>query len=236
MTLAVSSIPSNEAAFASIRAAANSPGRVPEELVIVTEPDGPRAEAIRALRTHIVAHHLHRGRRALAVCAPSSGVGCSFVAANLAVALSQVSINTLLIDADLRAPAIERFIPPLQSAEGLKQQLAGASDTVGDYIQMGVAESLSIIYAGGAAPDAQELIGGDRFEALMQSCLRDFDITIVDTPPANMYADARRIASVVGYGVVVARRNVSLLEDVRTLVGELTVDQVEVVGTVLNEA
>jgi Mrp family chromosome partitioning ATPase len=69
----------------------------------------------------------------------------------------------------------------------------------------------------------------------MDNCLREFDITIVDAPPANLYADARRISSVVGYGIVVARRNVSLVDDIKTLVGELTDDHSIVVGTVLNE-
>src|SRR5277367_4587965 len=76
-------------------------------LVVVENPsDGP-AEAIRALRTHLMAQHFQEGRRALAVCAASRGVGCSFIAANLALALSQIGVKSLLIDADLRAPSLD---------------------------------------------------------------------------------------------------------------------------------
>ena len=39
---------------------------------------------------------LRHGRRALAICAASAGVGCTFIAANLAVALSQIGVKTLL--------------------------------------------------------------------------------------------------------------------------------------------
>jgi Mrp family chromosome partitioning ATPase len=39
-----------------------------------------------------------------------------------------------------------------------------------------------------------------------------------------------------GYGLVVARRKVTLVDDVRTLINELKVDRADVVGTVLNEA
>jgi protein-tyrosine kinase len=201
------------------------------DIVVVSEPFGVRAEAIRALRTHIVAQHLAEGRRALAVCAASLGVGCSFVAANLAVAMSQVGVKTLLIDANLRQPSIHRLIPPPRPSVGLGQSLA---ELPSGFIEP-VLDNLSVMFAGQPIANPQELLGGSVFRALMQSCLREYDLSIVDTPPANRYADARRISSVVGYSLVVARRNVSLVEDVKTLIGELTVDHAQVVGTVLNE-
>jgi protein-tyrosine kinase len=212
------------------------PTRVDDDIVMLSDPAGVRAEAIRALRTHIVAQHLWKGRRALAVCAASEGVGCTFVAANLAVALSQVGISTLLIDANLRRPSVQRlFSTALPAAGGLSQCLA--SDAIGfnQFVVPDLLDRLTVMFAGDPAANAQELLGSDAFQVLMQSCMRDFEVTIVDTPPANTYADARRIASVVGYGLVVARRNISLVEDIKMLIRELTVDHAHVVGTVLNE-
>ena len=48
------------------------------------------SESLRALRTHVMARHVSEGHRALAVCAASKGSGCTFVATNLAAALSQM--------------------------------------------------------------------------------------------------------------------------------------------------
>src|SRR5262245_9707171 len=67
-------------------------------LVTIADPNGVQAEAVRALRTHLMAQHINEGCRAIAVCSASSGVGCTFIAANLAVALSQIGLNTLLVD------------------------------------------------------------------------------------------------------------------------------------------
>ncbi len=75
-------------------------------LVTLSSQASETAEAIRGLRTHIMARHVREGHRALAICAASEGVGCSFVAANLAVSLSQIGVNTLLIDANMRKPSI----------------------------------------------------------------------------------------------------------------------------------
>ena len=207
----------------------------PQLLTLSSEPD-PRGESIRALRTHIVAQHLRQGRRALAVCAASPGVGCSFIAANLAVSLSQIGIKTLLIDADLHNPTVESLIAPSRPGEGLAHCLAAADVDCYPAVHSDVLPNLSVLFAGGAATNAQELLGGDRFQYLMAMCLRDFDATIIDTPPANRWSDARRISSVVGYALIVAARDKTFVEDVKTLAAQLRTHHTRVLGTVLNGA
>lgn len=206
------------------------------EIVMVSDPQGVRAEAVRALRTHIIAQHIHGGRRALAICAASAGVGCSFVAANLAVSLAQVGVKTLLIDGDLRAPSLDGLIPPQNPEMGLRHYLASVDVAFNDVLDQAVMPDLSLLPSGGVSQNPQELLAKERFRELMEICLRDYDMTIIDTPPANASADSRRISSVVGYSLVVARQGQSLVGDVKTLVRELEGDRVRVVGTVLNEA
>jgi capsular exopolysaccharide synthesis family protein len=204
-------------------------------VVMLAEPNGARAEAIRTLRTHIVAQHVDDGRRGLAICAAGGGVGCTFTAVNLAVALSQVSVKTLLIDGNLRKPGLEAYIRPPKSSSGLHQYLVNTEMGFGDAI-VDALPSLSLLYAGGAASEAQELLATDRFRMLIDHCLRDFDVTIIDTPPANRCADARRISTVVGYSLVVARRDRSFINDISVLAAQLKEDRAQVVGAVMNEA
>jgi tyrosine-protein kinase Etk/Wzc len=70
----------------------------------------------------------------------------------------------------------------------------------------------------------------------MEYCLLEYDATIIDTAPANTCSDARRVSTVAGYAVIVARRNESYVDDVKTLTGQLLADHACVVGTVLNGA
>jgi protein-tyrosine kinase len=205
-------------------------------LVTMADPRGRPAEAISALRTYIMTHHVHEGRRALAVCAASLGVGCTFTAANLAVALAQIGVKTLLIDGNLRSPGIDLIIQAAHPTFGLRQCLASADNSFDDCIEADVAPNLSVMYAGGVAANPQELLASHRFKDLMEFCLRDFEATIVDTPPANSCSDARRVSTVVGYSLIVARINKSYVDDLKTLAGQLQDDHVRVVGTVLNEA
>ncbi len=204
-------------------------------LFTLSDPESNQAEAIRAIRTHVMAQHIDRGRRALAVCAPNRGVGCTFVAANLAVALCQIGVKTVLIDGDLRNPSVSKLIRPTASRSGLSECLV-SHGPFSESIDFEVAPNLSVMLAGKPVQDSRELLAGDRFQMLMDFCLRDFDMTIVDTPPANTSSDVRRISTVLGYSLIVTSANQTYVNDVKTLAEQLRYDHAKVLGTVLNRA
>jgi protein-tyrosine kinase len=204
-------------------------------LVELSQPGSARAESIGALRTHMLAQHVRDRRRGLAVCAPSADVGSTFICANLAVGLSLGGVKTLLIDGNLRQPGLESYIKPTHPRPGLIELLRDDPVPLGDAIHERVLPNLSLLYAGGPVSNAQELLANASMRALVEAVTRDFDLTIIDTPPSNTCADGRRIASLVRYAMIVVRRNMSFLNDAKTLVDELRTDRVTVIGTYLND-
>jgi capsular exopolysaccharide synthesis family protein len=204
-------------------------------VVTIDEPSGVAAESIRALRTQLVTIHNRDRVAALAVCGPESDVGCTFVAVNLAVALSQIEMKTLLVDANMREPGVQEMIlPPVQPA-GLQQCLTGEVPPE-DAIQHDVLPGLSVLYSGGVAPNPQELLAGGVFRELIERWSREYDLTVIDTPPANQSADGRFIASLVGTAVIVARQNHTSVSDLKTAITELEQSEATVIGTILNQA
>lgn len=201
------------------------------DLVTMTDSRPAEAEAIRTVRTHVIARHLNDGRRGLVVCGPRPGVGCTFTAVNLAVAMSQVGVSTLLIDADLRTSAVQNFIRP----EGSVHRLSDAVSPT-DWIHHEVLPNLSVLFSEGLMGSAAEGLGGEAFRRFMDRCLRDFELTVVDAPAVSENSDALRVASVMGYALIVARMNVSFLKDVERLAKDLQDDGARVVGAVLNQA
>ena len=205
------------------------------DIILAADPAGSRAEALRSLRTQLMERHLRRGKRAIAVCGPGGGVGVSFMAANLAVGFARAGANTLLIDANMRQPAIHDFIVPDRPVSGLAQCLSPHWDGYAGAIQANVMPNLSVLYSGGPDGEALEKLSGPRFQPLMAMCMRDFDFIIADTPPANQYADVLRVAAAAGDGLIVLRKHVSFVEDADALVGQLGASRVGVAGIVLNE-
>jgi protein-tyrosine kinase len=205
------------------------------DLVTLAEGRQGEAEAVRTIRTHVIARHLNDGRRGLAICGAKPGVGCSFAAANLAVAMSQVGISTLLIDANLRHPGLRDFIRPDEASEAKREAAElGASPMANVHNE--VLPNLSLLYADSLAGVGDELLGGGGFRRLIDRCLRDFEFTIVDTPPATDSSDGLRVASIIGYALVVARTHVSRIKEVEMLAKDLQEDGARVIGAVLNQA
>ena len=211
------------------------PFRISRKLVTLSESRTIAAESIAALRSHILAQHISDRRRSLTICSPTLGTGCTFLSANIAVALAQAGIKTLLMDANLREPGLEEYIQPADTHPGLLQCLDGSGASLGEALCREVLPNLSVLYAGGTADNAQELLASAEFRDIAGSCLRDFELTVVDTPPASLCADARRVSNILRYALVVARKDVSYVSDIRKLIEELQADRAHVVGTYLNE-
>ena len=207
--------------------------RVSRSLVTVVDPTSPAAEAVGALRSHLLAQHLRDGRRALAVCAATHGVGCTWLAVNTAAAMARSGVRTLLIDANLRAPGVGALLDT-GPRPGLRDVLAGTA-TAREAIARDVLPGLSVVQAGGGGGNAQELLASERFKELIDDALREYDLTIADTPPSSESADARRVASTLRHALIVVRRNESFVSDTERLAAELAADRATVVGSFLND-
>lgn len=188
------------------------------------------------LAGQISAGHLGRGRRGLAVCGAAAGAGVSFVAANLAAAVAMAGVATRLVDANLRAPELAEVIRPPAPGPGLSDFLLDEALGAASVVSPPVVENLSVVFAGARHLEAVDLLTSERFAQFAEACLRDSEVTIFDTPPANRAVDARVVAKAAGYALIVARRGRSFYDDVAMLSAQLAQDGVVVVGTVLNRS
>ncbi len=208
---------------------------VSDELIVLSDPVSPKAESVRLLRTQVIAQHIKPGRRALAFISPVEGVGCSYLVANLAAALSQIGTKTLLVDSNLRSPRIDQIFGLEPNGPGLSSYLTLQVARPERVVHANVLPNLSIIAAGPPVARPQELLSSTRFRDGMNTLLREYDIALFDTPPANSCADALTISSVIGYSVIVARRDKTFVTDVATLAHQLAAARSAVVGSVLSE-
>lgn len=208
---------------------------VSPEVIVVHSPTGPSSEAIRLLRTQIISQHIRAGRRGLALVAAAEGVGCTYIAANLAAALAQVGTKVLLIDANMRGPRVDQVFGLDTAAPGLSSFLALQVARPERVVHANVLPNLSVITAGPAVARPQELLSSHRFRDGTNTLLREYDLVLFDTPPTNTNADALTVGSAAGYAMVVARRDFSYFSDVTTLVGQLGAARCPVIGSVLNE-
>ena len=208
---------------------------ISSELVVAYEPQDPRAEELRTLRTQLLIRWHNTGirrQRMLAVVSPGRGEGRSYVAANLAVVFAQLGERTLLIDADLRSPRQHRIFN-INSRIGLSSVLAGRADRDA-VVPVTALGSLSILPAGARPPNPQELLLRPAMAGLLDDLESDFDVILFDTPPAAHYADAQSLAYRAGSAMVIARRDHTRIADTASVVRDLNEAGTHIVGTLFN--
>lgn len=208
--------------------------RFSRRIAVLSDPAGVESSAVGALRNHLSQQHLGLGRRSLAICSVDSDVNRSLVSANLAIAAAQAGASTVLVDTNLRDPELETYFQPPGDQPGLGDYLSGTVEDPRAIIRAEVLPNLSLIHAGTLPADPQALLSGRRFDELITGLMRSFDFTIVDCPAARHSSDARRVASVLRYALIVVKRDVTYVSDVKRLIDDFSSDRVTIVGTFLN--
>ncbi len=206
------------------------------ELVTLNDPFSAQAESFRAIRSQVmkrVFNHQSAPRRALAIVSPNAGDGKTFFAANLAITLAQLGGRTLLIDADMRGPR-QHEVFNLTNPAGLAGILSGRSPQSSLIQPVPGIPGLFVLPVGNTPPNPLELVERPAFGLLMRELTSKFDYVVVDTPAAEFGVDAAVIAERCGASLMLARLNVSRIDAVEEMAIELTDEQPQLAGVVVN--
>jgi chain length determinant protein tyrosine kinase EpsG len=208
-------------------------GVVSEEVVAAYLPQCDVVEDLRTVRSRLVLDWLNRGsRNVLAIISPSRGEGRSWFAANLATVFAQAGERTLLIDADMRNAQQHRFFR-LSNTVGLSALLTGrAGKEAAQRVHPDL--RLFVLPAGVPPPNPQELLTRPVLDVVIQRFASQFDVVILDTPPAQGFADAHILATRAGSALMLAKRNFTSELALQTVLKSLGHSSVKVVGSVFN--
>lgn len=205
------------------------------ELVMAHRPESVAAEKWRAVRSQLALRWMSTsGPQMLVVLSPDRGEGRSVAAANLAIAWAQMGRSTVLVDADLRQPRQHRLFNLAPSA-GLSDWLAGRVMARGPQSIEGL-RGLSVLPAGTAAPNPQELLSRPQLQQLLNRLTENNDLVVIDAPATSQCSDGLHLAARSGTALLLAHRDVSSLPRLMHLGSGLRDLGVSVVGTVLRES
>jgi len=163
-------------------------------------PDVPGFESFRVLRTKVKAATAgtsmvetvlgeERGGHCIGLVSATPREGTSTIALGLAGALAQEpDRRVLLLEASLRAPALERILG-LDPEPGLAQWL-GAGDDRAVSVRRVEPWGFSLLAGGGPAAQSAELLSSESMGLLLASARQAFDFVLLDCPPLETTADS----------------------------------------------
>jgi capsular exopolysaccharide synthesis family protein len=188
-------------------------------------------EAYRALRTNI--ELLTEARTSvLQVTSSDPGQGKSTVIANLGVALGQLGIPTVIVDADLRAPR-QHQIFGLPNGHGLSTLMVLSDAEI--VPQPTEWRNLSVLTSGPIPPDPTEMLH-IRFRSILRELRSQEQFVLIDSPPILPVSDARLIAPHADGVLLVAASGMTKMSSFSAALEKLRFAGAQVIGIVMNFA
>lgn len=201
------------------------------EVVMLSQSRSVAAEKFRRLKT-ILSNDPDGGPQVIVVTSPAPAEGKTVVSTNLALAFAaDRSGGVVLIDADLRRPAVDVWLNP-KPKQGLSEVLRGKTSFEVAVLELDNSP-LRILPAGQPATDPVELLSSDAARSLVADLRKRYSRIIIDTPPIGPFTDAD-VAGMLADGILIVARSGSTPRAL--LVQALgAVTSTRVLGTVLND-
>jgi capsular exopolysaccharide synthesis family protein len=145
-------------------------------------------ESVDTARTMLLHKAASESLKMVMVTSAVGGEGKTSLSSHLAASLARAGKKTLLLDADLRNPAIHRLFG-IDRAPGLCELLRGDVD-LADAIQPTAAPGLSLIPAGLVDDLALQGLAQDNLRKICEPLKAEFDFIVVDSAPVLPVADS----------------------------------------------
>ncbi len=203
------------------------------DLVTILDPTSAASESYRTLRTSLVYALVDTPPQVVVVTSPGPAEGKSTTCSNLGVVLAQADKSTLIIDCDLRKPAIHKIFK-LRNFRGVASVLAEEHNL--PEIWQEPLPGLKVVTAGPKPPNPAELVGSRRFAELIDRVRQEFDYVLIDAPPIQLFSDPTVLATQGDGVLLVFDSQKTRKAALRRAARDLESVGARVLGTVMNNA
>lgn len=177
------------------------------------------SESFRMLRANLRYFNVKRDIKSVLITSAGAGEGKSTVAIGLAMAAASAGTKTLLLELDLRRPTIGKKLEldsgegvSLALAQGLPLDRAVSQVSLSPGLNGGSEQLLDIALAGPLPPNPTDLLESEQMAEFIREAERQYELVVVDTPPASLISDAIPLVKKVTGVLVVTRLGLSTRE------------------------
>lgn len=204
------------------------------QIITHDNPKSPISEAYRTLRTNIQFSSIDKDIKTIVLTSPGPGEGKSTISVNTAVTMAQADKKVVIIDCDLRKPKLHTFFR-MRNGQGLTNVLVEDVDYKEVVNSVEEIEGLDLLTAGPIPPNPAELLGSQKMKTFIDEIKEDYDMVILDTPPAGMLTDAVILSSIADGTILVCAVGQANIEAAKSAKALLEKANANILGVVLNK-
>jgi non-specific protein-tyrosine kinase len=201
-------------------------------LITLTDPHSPAAEAYQSLRTNLEFSSLEQPLHTLLITSADPTTNKSITLANLAVVMAQAGDRVIVVDGDLRRPQ-QHEIFGVNNQKGLTNWL---TERGAPPLQKTAVESLQLLPAGPAVANPIALLSTKRLSEALAELRGQVDYVLCDAPPVLAVTDAALWASAVDGVVLLVNAGGTRREHAQRAKAVLEKVRARIVGAVLLNA
>ena len=220
-------------ALALIPVVAGWKDRATPQVVSITDPTSPAAEAYRSLRTSVQFIGLDHPVQVLQLTSPNASEGKTTTLANLGVALANTGQRVIVVCCDLRRPRIHEFFG-LTNETGFTSVLLGKCPLSAALQPVPGQDRLSLMASGPTPPNPSELLASRRTAEVLSALRSECDVVLVDSPPVLPVTDSIVLSRMVDATILVGTAGRTTRKEYRRAVELLQQVDAPLVGSVLN--
>ncbi len=173
----------------------------------ISIPRSAFSESIRGLRSNLNFLPTEQSCKVIYLSSEISGEGKSFIALNLAIALSLTDKKVLLIAADLRKSNLHEILQ-IDNNIGLTNYLSGQASG-NELIKTTLLENLHFIPSGISPPNPSELLLNQRMNDLLTDLKDVYDFILLDSAPIGLVSDGKPLIKLADISLFILRSGLS---------------------------
>jgi len=202
-------------------------------LYLRNKPTSLFAENLRKIQSAAHFSNAENSPKVMMVTSTLMGEGKSTVSISISHVAAQAGLKVLLIDADMRRPTMAEYIK-LEFKHSLADVLAGKVAFEKAIYHENVS-GMDLMFSRPNTNNSNELLNGERMDALLKRARKTYDLIIIDTPPVSALVDTTTLARKVDTTVFVLRWGDTAKGMVDDAVAHMKNQNFPVAGVVLNQ-
>jgi len=151
---------------------------------------------------------------------------------NLAGVMAELNKKILLMDLDLRKPAVHKQFN-ISNRYGLTDLLLN-KDSYKNYVN-NVYEGLDVLVSGKIPSNPSEIVNSNSIKELLNELSNHYDYIFIDTPPIMLVSDPITIATYTDAVILTIAYSESEKDIIKKAYDSLTSVNANVIGTILNK-